>query len=160
MRPPAANYAVASSGKSRVAFSDAPLVASGGRRGSVLGGTGIAITRRSQPPDELLDHLRWLMMPQTQADFIPSHDGQPSARAAWSSETANARWGGFYRATRQTAEQAWVRPRFDGYIAFQTAASAVVRDALVPPASPAATLARLRDLWRAARIASRGPLSA
>jgi multiple sugar transport system substrate-binding protein len=153
------NYAVASGGKGRVAFSDAPLAAKGGRRGSVLGGTGIGITRRAEPSPQLLDHLRWLISPQTQAGFIPAHEGQPSARAAWASETVNAAWNGFYRATLQTAEQAWVRPRFDGYIAFQAKASALIREALAADAVAATMLPRLRALWRSARADARGPLS-
>src|SRR5262249_20210364 len=134
------NYAVAGGGKGRVAFSDAPLAAKGGRRGSVLGGTGIGITHRTQLSSELLDHLRRLMSPDMQTGFIPAHDGQPSARAAWASETVNAAWNGFYRATRNTAEQAWVRPRFDGYIAFQAKASALIREALAPHAAHATML--------------------
>ncbi len=33
-------------------------------------------------------------------------------------------------ATRATIEAAWVRPRFAGYVEFQAAASAVLRDGL------------------------------
>jgi multiple sugar transport system substrate-binding protein len=154
------NYAVPAGGRRRVAFSDAPLLAKGSRRGSVLGGTGIGITRAVEPSAGLLDHLRWLLSAEAQTGFIPSHDGQPSARQAWSSEAVNAAWGDFYHATRETAEQAWVRPRFDGYIAFQAQASAVVREALSAGTAPAATLSRLRQLWHSARSAARGPLSA
>ena len=40
----------------------------------------------------------------------------------------NARWGQFYRNTAATLESAYVRPRFNGYIRFQTEASALLRD--------------------------------
>jgi multiple sugar transport system substrate-binding protein len=154
------NYAVAGDGRGAVGFSDAPRIAADGRRGSVLGGTGIGITRGTEPARELLDHLRWLMAGETQAGFIPGHDGQPSARGAWYEESVNAAWGGFYRATLETAERAWVRPRFDGYIAFQTQASAAIREAVMAGDAPADTLSRLRTLWHAARKSARGPLSA
>ena len=39
------------------------------------------------------------MRADTQSTFIPDHDGQPSARAAWLSEAVNDPVGGFYRAT-------------------------------------------------------------
>lgn len=150
------NYTVASGDRSRVAFSNAPRL--GARRGSVLGGTGIGITSGTQPDRPLLDHLRWLMSKSAQQGFIPQHDGQPSSRAAWESQSVNAAWGDFYRDTRETAEQAWVRPRFDGYIAFQTAAAALIREAL-GDATPAFTIiGRLRGLWQAARAVARGPL--
>lgn len=148
------NYAVAASGRSAVGFSNAPRETPGGRRGSVLGGTGIGITRRTRPDSALIDHLRWLMSAEAQRQFIPRHDGQPSTRDAWLSKEVNAAWGGFYAATAETAEQAWVRPRFDGYIAFQTAASALLRSALKAKTPPSEILSHLRVLWRSS-LASR-----
>lgn len=70
-----------------------------------------------------------LMSAQAQASFIPSHDGQPSRRSAWSDPGVNARWGDFYSNTAETLETAYVRPRHSGYIAFQTKASALLREA-------------------------------
>jgi multiple sugar transport system substrate-binding protein len=149
------NYAVPAPGRSAVGFSDAPRERPGGRRGSVLGGTGIGITRRARPDAALIDHLRWLMSAEAQLRFIPRHDGQPSARDAWLSNEVNAAWGGFYAATVETAEQAWVRPRFDGYIAFQTAASDLIRSALKAKTSPAEILSHLRVLWRSSLAGER-----
>jgi multiple sugar transport system substrate-binding protein len=143
------NYAAAQPGRHAVAFSEAPRIATGGRRGSVLGGTGIGITRRVKPDAAMLDRLRWLMSEEAQIGFIPAHDGQPSARAAWRNDDVNRAWGGFYRSTIATTADAWVRPRFNGYIAFQTAASAILRQALESAAEPAAAMAAIRTQWRA-----------
>ena len=141
------NYARPAGGRHRVAFADAPVARAGGRHGSVLGGTGIAVTKRAKPDTALIDHLRWLMSEVAQAGFIPDHEGQPSARAAWRSERVNAAAGDFYRATLATVEEAWVRPRHNGYIAFQTAGSAILRETILDGAPPSATIARLRDAW-------------
>jgi len=120
----------------RVAFGAPPA---GSRIGSTIGGTGIAITRRCEPTPALLDHLRWLMSPQTQAGFIPSHAGQPSARSAWT------QLGPFYTDTLDTIEASWVRPRFAGYIPFQTTASAMIRDGLGDPTTIDRVLAAYRE---------------
>jgi multiple sugar transport system substrate-binding protein len=152
------NYARPVHGRHAVAFADAPTAGGGTARGSVLGGTGIAITRRAKPDAALLDHLCWLMSGEVQATFIPEHDGQPSARAAWASPAVNAKAGGFYAATLATTEQAFVRPRHDGCIAFQTEASAIVRRAVFDSLSDAKTIAALRRAWRASRAKARGPL--
>ena len=130
----------------RVAFGAPP---SGARVGSTIGGTGIALTRRSSPEPRLLDHLRWLMSPEAQSGFIPAHAGQPSARSAWTDPVVDAAAGGFYSGTLDTIEHSWVRPRFAGYIPFQSEASAIVRDGLARPAS--ATAARLATAYREAR---------
>lgn len=146
------NYAApADPSRRRVRFADALVVAGQGRPGSTLGGTGIAVSRRASVTPALLDHLRWLMSKETQAGFIPAHDGQPSRRDAWADDAVNAAWGGFYRDTVATLEAAWVRPRFDGYIPFQTRASAIICEALEARSPASATLAKLQDAYAAAR---------
>jgi multiple sugar transport system substrate-binding protein len=126
----------------RIAFGAPPL---GSRIGSTIGGTGIAITRRSEPTPELLDHLRWLLSPEAQRGFIPRHSGQPSARTAWTDPGVDSAAGGFYSATLETIEGSWVRPRFAGYIPFQSAASALIRDGLGDPGLPGRLAAAYRE---------------
>jgi multiple sugar transport system substrate-binding protein len=138
----------------RLAFTDAPALAPGGRPGSTLGGTGLALSTRCTPSAALLDHVRWLMSPAAQRDFLPRHNGQPSARAAWTDPTITA--ADFYRRTTTTCEQAWVRPRHAGYIGFQAAASAAVRAALAGDADHRDVLERMRVLYRASRT-PKGP---
>jgi multiple sugar transport system substrate-binding protein len=133
----------------RTVFTDAPTVAPGGRPGSTLGGTGLALSARCTPSAALLDHVRWLMSPAAQRDFLPRHHGQPSARAAWADPAIVG--ADFYRRTTRTCEQAWVRPRHAGYIGFQTAASAAVRAALAGEAGHRDVLDRMRTLYRASR---------
>jgi multiple sugar transport system substrate-binding protein len=130
-----------------VAFHDAPSAAPGGPPGTTLGGTGLAISRRCTPSPALLDHLRWLLSPATQRGFIVAHSGQPSRREAWTDAAVNWRWGDFYRNTQASIEAAWVRPRYPGYIAFQTLASAALREALASRTPPAAIIAGLQDLY-------------
>lgn len=113
-----------------IAYADAPR-GPAGRIGSTLGGTGIGISRRCEVTPALLDHLRWLMSEEAQRGFIPEHDGQPGLRAAWTDPRVNGRWGGFYRATLATIEQALLRPRHDGAIQFQTEASERLRTGLL-----------------------------
>ncbi|OZM78792.1 extracellular solute-binding protein [Pseudonocardia sp. MH-G8] len=132
----------------RVAFTDAP--SAGGRRGSTLGGTGLAVSARCRPTRELRDHIRWLMSAEAQCGFLPAHSGQPSARAAWADTALDT--GHFYSHTAATCENAWVRPRYAGYIGFQTAASALVRDVLGGVLDPTRGLERMRALSAASRI--------
>lgn len=133
-----------------VRFTDAPTLAPGSRPGSTLGGTGLALTARCQATSELLDHVRHLMSGSVQQDFIPTHAGQPSARAAWTSPAVNEPVGDFYRGTLETVERAWVRPRHPGYVRFQTEAAEVVREALAGSISIAAALGRIDDRHLAA----------
>ena len=70
------------------------------------------------------------MSADAQNGFIPMHDGQPSRREAWYDDTVNTRCGNFFRNTAETVSDAYVRPRYPGYIAFQTEASELLRRGL------------------------------
>ncbi len=140
----------------KVAFSDTPHRAGG--RGGVLGGTGVAVSRRCKPSAELLGHIANLLSIETQCGLFPDFGGQPSARDAWRSERVNAAWGNFYRDTMETAERALLRPRFDGFPAFTNAVAARLRRALETNEDETRTLGALRALWREARNRARGDL--
>ena len=144
------NYAAPASGQA-LAFAEAPRAEAGGRPGSTLGGTGIGISTRAEVTPALLDHLRWLMSAEAQEVFVPAHDGQPSRRSAWHGDAVNTRWGNFYRNTAETLERAFVRPRHDGAIAFQTAASALIRDGLAEGRPHRAILDALQQAYAKSR---------
>ena len=100
-------------------------------------------------------HLRRLLAEPVQAELVPRAGGQPASRAAWESDVVNAASGGFYQQTRATLDQAWVRPRFCGWIAFQDEGSAIVRDGLRRGASHLKTLRRLQAAFRGRCIVGR-----
>jgi multiple sugar transport system substrate-binding protein len=125
------------------------------RIGSTIGGTGVAVTRRTEPTPALLDHLRWLLSPETQSRFIPEHAGQPSARSAWLDPAVDDAAGGFYSDTLTTIDSSWVRPRFAGYIPFQSHASAILRAGLT--SNPEKALDELDAAYRAASSNRKAP---
>ena len=143
------NYSRPSNEARAVRFTDVPTFS--GKlesAASVIGGTGIALSRQCEVTPELLSHLRWLMSDQAQREFIPLHAGQPSQRAAWHDPRVNDLTNGFFEGTARTLEQSWVRPRFDGYIAFQTQAAGMLRNALANDTSVAALLNSLQSAYR------------
>ncbi len=141
----------------RLAAANAPAWQPGGRPGSVLGGTGLAVSSRiaDDDIDTARAHLRRLLAEPVQAELVPRAGGQPASRAAWESDVVNAASGGFYQQTRATLDQAWVRPRFCGWIAFQDEGSAIVRDGLRRGASHLKTLRRLQAAFRGRCIVGR-----
>lgn len=149
-------YAAPGHAPHTIGFSDTIRMSEG--KGGVIGGTGIAFSRRCRPTPDLLAHIASLLSVPTQVETFPAFGGQPSARAAWQDAAVNDAWGDFYHNTLATAETALLRPRFDGYIAFQTAAAERIRSALERREEPETTLAILRTLWFRARHAARGRL--
>lgn len=145
------NYAVASGPARPLTFANAPRAVRAGRPGSILGGTGIGISKHCVVTPQLLTHLRWLMSDDAQTSFIPAHDGQPSRRSAWLDDGVNARWGNFYRNTAETVERAHVRPRHNHAIAFQTGASALIKEELLNKREHRVILARLQTMFEKSR---------
>jgi multiple sugar transport system substrate-binding protein len=142
------NYAITSNPARRaILFSNAPRMAGNSIRGSILGGTGIGLSKECKVSPELLSHLLWLMSDETQTIFFPAHDGQPSARAVWSDPTVNSLWGDFYAGTWETIDQAYVRPRYAGYIGFQKLAAHIVRQGLETDTSYTATIQALEQAF-------------
>jgi multiple sugar transport system substrate-binding protein len=125
------NYATPSnSDRHAVKFANAPLVPEIGRSGSTLGGAGIGVSKRTEITGELIAYLVWLLNERTQIDFLAAFDGQPSLLAAWIDPGVNRRWNGFYLDTVKTVQEAWVRPRYPGYIQFQNEGSDILRQSL------------------------------
>lgn len=132
---------------SPVRFADVPRLRPEGSLGSVLGGTGLAVTRRTPVTPELAGHLAGLMSADTQRDLLAAHQGQPGRGEVWSDPEVDAAAGGFYQGTRATIEAAWVRPRLPGYPALQSALSTVIRDGLLSRAEPRELVAALLEIW-------------
>jgi multiple sugar transport system substrate-binding protein len=114
----------------RLRFVDIPVAGRGGPAGSALGGTGIAVSAFSTAKREALDFAYWIASADVQRGPYAAAGGQPGHAAAWEDHAVNAATGDFYRATRATLEAAWVRPRHDGYMGFQQAASDRINRAL------------------------------
>ncbi|WP_214471227.1 extracellular solute-binding protein [Mesorhizobium sp. dw_380] len=117
------SYAMAGFRANRLAFADIPVIGSNGPIGSALGGTGIAVSAFSIARDAAIDFAYWIASGDVQRGAYAAAGGQPGHAAAWEDQQVNIATGNFYRDTRATLEAAWVRPRHDGYMAFQQAAS-------------------------------------
>ena len=135
-----------------LAFVDAPVFRVGGPSGSIIGGTGLALTRRCKPADDLIEHIAWLLSDETQRRFIPQHEGQPSRRSAWNEPNVDLDSHQFYSGTVKTMEGAMVRPRHDGFVAFQTKASAMIRSLIADRAVAAPGIERLQAAYRASFV--------
>lgn len=104
-------------------FVDIPSVDGATPRGSVIGGTGLAISAYCEHPEAARDFAFWVSGAEVQSGPYAEAGGQPAHRRAWLSDEVNEPVHGFYRDTLRTLDLTYLRPRFDGYMAFQDAAS-------------------------------------
>lgn len=146
-----ANYA-------RPTYARAPLRFGGlvdfdGRRlRSTLGGTGLAISRRCRGDalDIALEYAAFVASADCQRGMYAESGGQPGHRAAWLDPEVNRATGDFYRRTLPTLDEAFLRPRFAGYVPFQDAAGQVVHAFLREGGDPAPAVSALNRRYREA----------
>ena len=132
----------------RIAFCDIPVLGEGAMpAGSALGGTGIAVSAYTSQPEAALDFAYWIASADVQRGPYAGSGGQPGNAVAWSDPAVNGPVFEFYANTRATLENAWVRPRHDGYMGFQEAASQRLLVALRAREPADATVAALNQLF-------------
>jgi multiple sugar transport system substrate-binding protein len=141
------NYSIDGFRENLIKFADIPVAGNLGPVGSALGGTGIAVSAFSSHPQQALDFAYWISGADIQRSLYTSSGGQAGHAAAWEDDAANAATADFYRGTRATLEGAWVRPRHDGYMAFQQRGSDRLNEGLKGKQSAAVIVADLNRLF-------------
>ena len=141
------NYAMPGFRDRLIRFADIPSGAAG-VSGSALGGTGIAVSAFSKHPEAAIDFAYWIASGEVQKGIYATSNGQPGHADAWEDDAVNNATSGFYRDTRTTLEGAWVRPRHDGYMPFQEAASERINKGLQENEKAEYVVADLNRLFR------------
>ena len=117
---------------------------------SILGGAGCAISYSCGDVDAALAYLTFVHDPLHQRGAYMEAGGQPGSRAAWEDPHTNALTNGYFRDTLPTLDQAYLRPRFDGFIPFFEAAGHVIASFLREAQPVSRPLSELDRLYAAA----------
>lgn len=132
-------------------FADAPGFGKRGSRGTVLGGTGIAVSSLSEHHDAAIDYAFWIASAECQSGLYFASGGQPGNAVAWESDACNDSSRDFFYNTRATLERSWLRPRYDGYMGFQETAGELIHSCLRGEVTVAQTLTNLEQAYRGSR---------
>jgi multiple sugar transport system substrate-binding protein len=146
------NYARDGFAPARLRFGNLiSLQPNGPRLKSVLGGTGIALSSNCANVEAALDYACFIADGTTQRTLYVNAGGQPAGRAAWDDVSADALCGGFFSGTRATQEEAFIRPRYSGYVPLQTTAGTALQEALRDGRGAKPVLEKLLVLYRESR---------
>jgi len=117
---------------------------------SVVGGTGLAVTSRCTEAEAAAaaDFARYCASTSTQTGLYPYAGGQPARREAWENPALDTFNGGFFSATRDSHENALLRPRYDGYVPLQEEAGVPLQDYLRGRVDRAAAWNTINDRYR------------
>ena len=86
---------------------------------SIVGGTGIALSKRCPDVSRALDYALFTGSAVVQTGIYTLAGGQPSRREAWTDPSLDSVAGGFFREAMHDQETGLVRPRYDGYVPLQ-----------------------------------------
>ena len=148
------NYARPGYRRAPIHFTNIPSRPPRGPVGSVLGGAGLAISARCKELSAAVEYALWVASAECQKTIYVHSGGQPGNRKAWIDPAINEMSNHFFEATLPTLEQAFLRPRFAGFVEFQTQASLLVSDFLHGKLGSAATLNSLDECFRKATVVS------
>ena len=127
------------------------LTSNGPRLRSVLGGTGLAISANCKHLTEAIAYALFTASGSAQKGIYVQAGGQPSHRAAWDDPFSDSLCGGFFSGTRVTQDEAFIRPRYSGYVGLQTVGGNALQECLRDGRSVKATVATLDELYRESR---------
>jgi multiple sugar transport system substrate-binding protein len=130
-----------------VKVADIPALGNEGPIGSPIGGTGIAISANSKHKDLALEYAFWIASAECQSGVFFQAGGQPANMVAWQDEKCNQVSHNFFNDTINTLEASYLRPRHDGYMAFQDIGGDVIHACLTGQKDVPATVATINEAY-------------
>ena len=119
---------------------------------TVLGGTGIAVSSQCADPATAVDFCLFVAGRDCQSHLYGICGGQPASGTAWRDPLLNRISSQFFERTIGSIKNAYVRPRFPGYISLQQSAGLPIIEYLRHGATAAHTLQRLDKLYQQSLI--------
>ena len=135
-------------------FGDPPAAPSGKALRTVIGGTGLAISARCKAPEVALDFAGFIASERVQRTIYTQAGGQPGHLSAWQDALNNQLTGNFFNRTLPAMQRAWVRPRFNGFLAFQEQAGLPMQDWIQSGGSTRDCLKAVNEVWKRSAVMS------
>ena len=137
------NYSRDGFRKHRLSFNNAP-----GTNNAVLGGAGIAVSAKSKYINKAAQYAAWLCSADIQNSVYVTAQGQPANILAWKNNIANELTHNFFSNTLDTLTNAFVRPRYSGWPAFQQYLGGALHTYLKEDTDPLKVLKQLQEAYQ------------
>jgi multiple sugar transport system substrate-binding protein len=130
------NYSRSGFAPHKLRFSSPVPLPNGQALRTVLGGTGIAISQTCKLRESALAFAEYVQSPICQRTLYALAGGQPARASASRDGTLNEISDDFFLRTLPCMDQAYVRPRYAGYVPFQEKAGAPLAEYLLKRQGP------------------------
>lgn len=141
------NYAKPNYARKVLKYTDTVSLEGTERLCTTLGGTGLAISAKSEHKEVAAEYAKFVANEKMQKGFYIEFGGQPGHRKAWLDENANATTDNYFKDTLPTLDRAYLRPRYAGHMFFQDNSGAPIREYLMNGGDERTLLAKLNALY-------------
>jgi multiple sugar transport system substrate-binding protein len=108
----------------------------------------LAVSASTAYPAEAFAYARYVASPDVQRGVFFQAGGQPGHRCAWVDPAVNAASSNFFLDTLETLDNAYLRPRYPGYMEVQDRAGLILHRFLTDGGEISSTLDALDGLYR------------
>jgi len=141
------NYSRAGFRKNILKYHTAPEI-----NNAVLGGAGIAITSSCSNVQEAAHYAAWISSDVVQSTIYVNAQGQPGNKMAWENKQANVITNNFFTNTMPSLNNAYLRPRYQGWPKFQTFIGETIHAYLLHDTAPELVLEKLQAAYAASYL--------
>jgi multiple sugar transport system substrate-binding protein len=142
------NYSRDGFGTRRVRFSNPVALDGNVPIRTVLGGTGLAISKGCKETSVALEYGLFVAGSTCQRTLYAVSGGQPARKSAWSDPLVNQITDDFFVRTTASIETSYVRPRYAGYVGLQERAGEIITHFAVRHRNPQKALEQIDALYR------------
>jgi multiple sugar transport system substrate-binding protein len=122
------NYSRSGFGAKHIRFSNPVALEEHLPMRTVLGGTGLAISKKCDQIALALEYSLFVAGRSCQGTLYGVCGGQPANRGAWSDPLLNQLTDNFFARTAASIETAYMRPRYPGYVTLQELAGEAIAE--------------------------------
>lgn len=119
----------------------------GKRLRSTLGGTGLAVSASCQHQEWAVKFAQEIVSGGIQSTLYTENGGQPGHLQAWIRPENNALSNNYFLNTLPTLQEAYIRPRYNGYLHFQDHAGDPVQEYLKNGGNPKTVLEVINKIY-------------
>lgn len=119
---------------------------------SILGGTGISISRSCKDVRLALDFSLYCASSEVQSNIYTYAGGQPVRKEAWLSKELESFSGAFFSGSFLSHENALVRPRYNGYVPLQEKAGEPLQQFIMGNITTEKAWDEIENSYRSSRV--------
>lgn len=141
------NYSREGYSKNLLHFTNSPI----GQReniSTIMGGVGLAVSALTKQPEVASDFAQYVAGAQIQSGIFTEKGGQPANRKAWENENNNVLCGDFFNDTKQTIQNAYIRPQHPGWNEFQEHCADLIHEGILKNTASEVIMKQLNDLYK------------